>query len=90
MTKISSINDHGSALAWSPAKDNADVVALGTKVSESAIQKFELSSRFMVVPTTIGIGTSIIISPKMRTFFVSRTSLDRARAWKRNRRILAA
>ena len=33
MTKIAQIDDHGSALAWSPVKDYADVVALGTKVS---------------------------------------------------------
>jgi hypothetical protein len=33
MTKIAQIDDHGSALAWSPVKDHADVVALGTKVS---------------------------------------------------------
>jgi len=32
MTKIAQIDDHGSALAWSPVKDHADVVALGTKV----------------------------------------------------------
>lgn len=33
MTKIAQIDDHGSVLAWSPVKDYADVVALGTKVS---------------------------------------------------------
>ena len=32
MTKIAQIDDHGSALAWSPVKEHADVVALGTKV----------------------------------------------------------
>lgn len=34
MTKIAQIDDHGSALAWSPVKEHADVVALGTKVRD--------------------------------------------------------
>ena len=33
MTKIAQIEDRGAAVAWSPIRSYADVIALGTKVS---------------------------------------------------------
>lgn len=33
MTRITQIEDRGAAVAWSPIKSHADVIALGAKVS---------------------------------------------------------
>ena len=35
MTRITEIEDRGAAVAWSPDDSLADVIALGTKVSNS-------------------------------------------------------
>ena len=50
MTKIAQIDDHGSALAWSPLKDYADVVALGTKVSYYHLSFSALAKNLQIVP----------------------------------------
>ena len=41
-TKITQIDDKSSTIAWSPQKDHADVIALGTKVRQFVAKSLAL------------------------------------------------